>query len=37
MNLFLNREVDAAAAMTYNELAQVLEVEEPGHGQALHR
>ena len=25
MNLFLNREVDAAAAMTYNELAQVLE------------
>jgi NitT/TauT family transport system substrate-binding protein len=29
MNLFLNREVDAAAAMTYNELAQVLEVENP--------
>lgn len=26
MNLFLNREIDAAAAMTYNELAQVLEV-----------
>jgi len=26
MNLFLNREVDAASAMTYNELAQVLEV-----------
>jgi NitT/TauT family transport system substrate-binding protein len=25
MNLLLNREVDAAAAMTYNELAQVLE------------
>lgn len=25
MNAFLNREVDAAAAMTYNELAQVLE------------
>jgi NitT/TauT family transport system substrate-binding protein len=25
MDLFLNREVDAAAAMTYNELAQVLE------------
>ncbi|MBI3303757.1 MAG: ABC transporter substrate-binding protein, partial [Deltaproteobacteria bacterium] len=25
MNLFLNREVDAAAAMIYNELAQVLE------------
>ena len=29
MNLFLNREVDAAAAMTYNELAQVLETENP--------
>jgi NitT/TauT family transport system substrate-binding protein len=29
MNLFLNREVDAAAAMTYNELAQVLEQENP--------
>jgi NitT/TauT family transport system substrate-binding protein len=25
MNLLLNREIDAAAAMTYNELAQVLE------------
>ncbi|MEZ4668401.1 MAG: ABC transporter substrate-binding protein [Anaerolineae bacterium] len=25
MNAFLNREIDAAAAMTYNELAQVLE------------
>jgi len=32
MNLFLNREVDAAAAMTYNELAQVLEVESPDTG-----
>jgi NitT/TauT family transport system substrate-binding protein len=32
MNLFLNREVDAAAAMTYNELAQVLEVENPETG-----
>lgn len=32
MNLFLNREVDAAAAMTYNELAQVLEVENPDTG-----
>lgn len=31
MNAFLNREVDAAAAMTYNELAQVLEfVAEDG-------
>ena len=29
MNLFLNREVDAAAAMTYNELTQVLEAENP--------
>jgi NitT/TauT family transport system substrate-binding protein len=25
MNAFLNREIDAAAAMTYNEMAQVLE------------
>ncbi|HEU6445252.1 MAG TPA: ABC transporter substrate-binding protein, partial [Gaiellaceae bacterium] len=33
MNLFLNREVDAAAAMTYNELAQVLEVEDPDTGE----
>src|SRR5919109_3499958 len=32
MNLFLNREVDAAAAMTYNELAQVLETENPDTG-----
>jgi len=29
MNLFLERQVDAAAAMTYNELAQVLETENP--------
>ena len=33
MNLFLNREVDAAAAMTYNELAQVLEQENPDTGE----
>jgi NitT/TauT family transport system substrate-binding protein len=33
MNLFLNREVDAAAAMTYNELAQVLETENPDTGE----
>jgi NitT/TauT family transport system substrate-binding protein len=33
MNLFLNREVDAAAAMTYNELAQVLESKNPDTGQ----
>jgi NitT/TauT family transport system substrate-binding protein len=32
MNLFLNREVDAAAAMTYNELAQVLETKNPDTG-----
>jgi NitT/TauT family transport system substrate-binding protein len=29
MQLFLNRQVDAAAAMTYNELAQVLETKNP--------
>jgi NitT/TauT family transport system substrate-binding protein len=33
MNLLLNREVDAAAAMTYNELAQVLETENPDSGE----
>jgi len=33
MNLFLNREVDAAAAMTYNELAQVLESENQETGE----
>jgi NitT/TauT family transport system substrate-binding protein len=33
MDLFLNREVDAAAAMTYNELAQVLEAKNPDTGQ----
>ena len=33
MDLFLNREVDAAAAMTYNELAQVLETKNPDTGQ----
>lgn len=33
MNLFLNREVDAAAAMTYNELAQVLETRNPETGE----
>jgi NitT/TauT family transport system substrate-binding protein len=32
MNLFLNRDVDAAAAMTYNELAQVLETKNPDTG-----
>jgi NitT/TauT family transport system substrate-binding protein len=33
MNLFLSREVDAAAAMTYNELAQVLETENTETGE----
>ena len=33
MNLFLNKQVDAAAAMTYNELAQVLETKNPATGQ----
>ena len=33
MDLFLNRDVDAAAAMTYNELAQVLETKDPKTGQ----
>ena len=32
MNLFLNKQVDAAAAMTYNELAQVLETKNPSTG-----
>src|SRR5437763_5439592 len=32
MDLFLSREVDAAAAMAYNELAQVLETKNPTTG-----
>ena len=32
MDLLLNREVDAAAAMTYNELAQILETENSDTG-----
>jgi NitT/TauT family transport system substrate-binding protein len=32
MNLLLNKEVDAAAAMTYNELAQILEQKNPETG-----
>src|ERR671937_976710 len=32
MNLFLKRQVDAASAMTYNELAQVLETKNPKTG-----
>ncbi len=33
MSLFLQNKVDAAAAMTYNELAQVLETKNPKTGQ----
>src|SRR3954466_1371134 len=29
MNLFMKRQIDAASAMTYNELAQVLETKNP--------
>jgi NitT/TauT family transport system substrate-binding protein len=32
MNLFLTRKIDAASAMTYNELAQVLETKNPKTG-----
>src|SRR4026209_1130059 len=32
MQLFLKNQVDAAAAMTYNELAQVLETKNPKTG-----
>src|SRR5262249_13989362 len=32
MTLFLKNQVDAAAAMTYNELAQVLETKNPKTG-----
>jgi NitT/TauT family transport system substrate-binding protein len=32
MNLFLQHKVDAAAAMTYNELAQVMETKNPKTG-----
>jgi NitT/TauT family transport system substrate-binding protein len=32
MNLFLNHQVDSASAMTYNELAQVLESKNPQTG-----
>jgi len=32
MNLFLDRKIDAASAMTYNELAQVLEATNPKTG-----
>ena len=36
MELFLKRDIDAAAAMTYNELAQVLETKNADTGQ-LHQ
>ena len=32
MNAFLNHQIDAASAMTYNELAQVLEAKNPKTG-----
>src|SRR6185312_16319907 len=32
MNLFVNHQIDAASAMTYNELAQVLESKNPKTG-----
>jgi NitT/TauT family transport system substrate-binding protein len=32
MNLILNHQIDAASAMTYNELAQVLETKNPKTG-----
>src|SRR5512133_834492 len=32
MNAFLKRQIDAASAMTYNELAQVLETKNPSTG-----
>jgi NitT/TauT family transport system substrate-binding protein len=32
MNAFLKRQIDAASAMTYNELAQVLEAKNPKTG-----
>ena len=32
MNLFLKHQVDSASAMTYNELAQVLETKNPKTG-----
>jgi NitT/TauT family transport system substrate-binding protein len=35
MNLFLNRQIDAASAMTYNELAQVLESKDPKTGKEV--
>jgi NitT/TauT family transport system substrate-binding protein len=35
MGLFLNRQVDSASAMTYNEVAQVLESKDPKTGKQV--
>ena len=35
MGLFLNHQVDSASAMTYNELAQVLESKDPKTGKQI--
>jgi NitT/TauT family transport system substrate-binding protein len=35
MGLFLNHQIDAASAMTYNELAQVLETKDPSTGKLI--
>jgi NitT/TauT family transport system substrate-binding protein len=35
MNAFLSHQIDAAAAMTYNELAQVLETKDPQTGKLV--
>jgi NitT/TauT family transport system substrate-binding protein len=35
MNLFLNRQVDSASAMTYNEVAQVYESKDPKTGKQV--
>jgi NitT/TauT family transport system substrate-binding protein len=35
MNLFLNRQVDSASAMTYNEVAQVFESKDPKTGKQV--
>ena len=35
INLFLKRQVDATSAMTYNELAQMLESKNPKTGKLL--
>jgi NitT/TauT family transport system substrate-binding protein len=35
MNLFLHHKIDAASAMTYNELAQVLESKNPSTGKLV--